>query len=179
MNYHIVLENKCLTRECTSASAFFLQLIDESTDPCDNFYTFSCGEYQSNSTLRTAQNIIDNIIQSYINSPINMNDSNVVKMQKKYYQSCMDLDSIELNSNERLKAVFDDLGGWPIFVRHWNETDFEWGKVVKKCTQYGLYYDWFLYIENEIVYNSSNGNLHVRYLNYESTYYSLINLLVD
>lgn len=146
-------------------------MIDKSADPCDNFYKFSCGGYQSNSTLRNAQNVIDNIIQSYIRSPINKNDSKAVKMQKKYYQSCMDLDSIELNSNEILKNVFEDLGGWPVLVRNWNETDFDWGKIIKKCTEYGIYYDWFLYIENEIAYNTSNGNLHVRYFNYEGTNY--------
>lgn len=110
-------------------------------------------------------------MKSYIKSPINKNDSKAVKMQKKYYQSCMDLDSIELNSNERLKAVFEDLGGWPVLVRNWNETNFDWGKIINKSTEYGIYYDWFLHIENEIAYNTSNGNLHVRYFIYERTNY--------
>lgn len=73
----------------------------------------------------------------------------------------MNLENMESKSNEKLKQIFKDMGGWPIFVRNWNETDFDWAKIVDKCRQHGLYYDWFLYISNEIGYNSSNENLHV------------------
>lgn len=158
-------ESKCLTKECTCASAFLLDFIDKSVDPCDNFYNFSCGGYHGNSTLRNAQNVVDKIIQNYIKSPVMKNDSHSVMIQKKYYQACMNLENLESKSNEKLKALFEDLGGWPILMRHWNETDFNWGKTVEKCIQHGLYYDWFMYIENEIAYNASNENLHVWFLN--------------
>lgn len=110
---------------------------------------------------------------SYIKSPMTKNDSNSVKMQKKYYQACMKLENLESRSNNRLKEIFDDLGGWPLLHQNWNETDFNWGRIVQKCTEHGLYYDWFLYIENEITYGSSNENLHVRYLNNRVTRYHL------
>lgn len=102
-------------------------------------------------------------MHNYINSPITKNDSNSVRIQKKYYQACMNMENMETKSNDLLKEIFHDLGGWPVLLKHWNDTEYDWGKIVHKCIQHGLYYDWFLYIENEITYNVSNENLHVRY----------------
>lgn len=139
--------------------------MDQNIDPCDNFYNFSCGGYAGNSTLRTAQKIVDQKIQQYIKSAVATNDSFSIKLQKKYYQACMNIENIESKSNEKLKEIFRDLGDWPVLTQNWNESNFDWGKIVQKCIEHGLYYDWFLYIENEIAYNTSNENLHVRYLN--------------
>lgn len=91
----------------------------------------------------------------------------------------MNLENLESKSDEKLKKLLQDLGGWPILMRHWNETDFHWGKIVEKCIEHGLYYDWFIYIENEIAYNSSNENLHVRYSNNYFNKYQLKTVFLD
>lgn len=158
-------ERKCLSKECTCASAFLLDLMDRTVDPCENFYNFSCGSYEGNSTLRNAQKIVDQQIQKFIKSPITKNDSVSIKLQKKYFQACMNIENIESKSNDKLKELYQELGGWPMLIQNWNESDFDWGKIVQKCIDHGLYYDWFLYIENEIAYDTTNKNLHVRYLN--------------
>lgn len=73
----------------------------------------------------------------------------------------MNVKLIEDDQNRSLKKLFDELGGWPILTRNWNESQFDVGLIIETCIDNGLYYDWYLYVENEPSYNQSNENLHV------------------
>ncbi|KAJ8936548.1 hypothetical protein NQ314_012288 [Rhamnusium bicolor] len=85
----------------------------------------------------------------FITSPIEDGDSRSVTKQKKYYQACMNLTAIEEDQNRTLKKLFQKLGEWPVLKgESWNETSFDWGEIVEKCKDAGLYYDWFINLQN-------------------------------
>ena len=43
-----VSEEVCLTDECVQLSARILSSMDQSVDPCQDFYNFTCGRFEDN-----------------------------------------------------------------------------------------------------------------------------------
>ncbi len=41
----------CLTPDCAQLSALVLSGLDETIEPCDNFYNFSCGNWAQNTII--------------------------------------------------------------------------------------------------------------------------------
>nr|XP_023011692.1 neprilysin-1-like isoform X1 [Leptinotarsa decemlineata] len=154
-------DKSCITEECVTASVFLADTINNKSDPCDNFYNFSCGRFEEQSTLEEAQNRVNESLKSLITSRVNKDDSRSVKLQKKYYTACMDQTGIEEDDNESLKTILNELGGWPLLAKHWNAS-YNWGQIVDKCIELGLYYDWFLNIHNEPTFNGTFDTLEIK-----------------
>lgn len=49
----------CHTAGCVSAASDVLRFIDESIQPCDDFYDFSCGKFLSETTLTDEKVSVD------------------------------------------------------------------------------------------------------------------------
>ena len=53
----VTLNNKsdvsevCTTRQCAETAAFILQGLNESVDPCEDFYQFSCGNWMRSNNV--------------------------------------------------------------------------------------------------------------------------------
>ncbi|CAH1111919.1 unnamed protein product [Psylliodes chrysocephalus] len=137
-------DNICLSADCVNSSEFFLDIINNSINPCENFYEFACGGYEGpTSTLEEAQLRVVNEFKSLTTGNINENDPLSVKKQKKYYTACMNTSAIEEDDNRSLKKIFEKLGGWPPLFYEWvNSYNFE--KIIETCIDLGLSYDWFV-----------------------------------
>ncbi|KAI1699239.1 peptidase family m13 domain-containing protein [Ditylenchus destructor] len=105
------------------ASDMFKNSVNETVDPCDDFYEFACGKWVAN-------NKIPDDLTSYghfteLREKVNMElknlyeDSEVstatsINTLKQIYKGCMDVDSLNAkNSTELLKKVAE-FGYWPI-----------------------------------------------------------------
>jgi hypothetical protein len=49
----------CTTKSCIKYANMIMQNMDESVDPCDNFYEFSCGSFAKNVRIPDDQSKID------------------------------------------------------------------------------------------------------------------------
>ena len=81
----------CLTPECVKLAASVLAAIDQTADPCTDFYKFSCGNWIRNTIIPTSEFILVpylKYVQGYIAS-YNLSSSR---------NPCMDLDCTQVEN---------------------------------------------------------------------------------
>lgn len=102
-----------------------LNNMDETADPCDNFYQFSCGSFVKEKRIPDDQSKIDEFfmlrdkvaysIADLLAEPVAVNESESVANAKRLYASCVDEASIEERSLADILALINkEFGGWPI-----------------------------------------------------------------
>lgn len=100
----------CLSASCIKAANHLLDRIDETIDPCEDFYTFSCGTWIKNTKIPNGQHVesalhqINTRIVKNINELLSLPSSNetneptFVKNTRRLYDSCIDEFTIETNN---------------------------------------------------------------------------------
>ncbi|KAF8774872.1 Neprilysin-2 like protein [Argiope bruennichi] len=110
------ISNVCLTPGCVKAAATILSNMDESVDPCDDFYQFSCGGWlnthaisEDRSSVSVFSEVQDDLnlkLRVLMEKKVSGSEPDFVRMIKHMYISCMDLKQIEaLGSEPLLKAL--------------------------------------------------------------------------
>ncbi|XP_062125968.1 neprilysin-1-like [Drosophila sulfurigaster albostrigata] len=125
-----------------------LRNMNESIDPCEDFYGYACGKWSEN--YNDSDSYLD--MPGYMEYKYNLQLLRVLKMEKQqggiyeqlwaYYASCVDLTSPAIN--EFLHLLEGELQlEWPIFRSNqsatWrNESHFDWWGTLAKLRSYGL-----------------------------------------
>lgn len=89
----------CLTPGCVHAASKMLEQIDDSVEPCDDFYNFACGNFVENTiipddkvSVNTFSVISDKLqeqLRTIVTAPIEENEIEPFKNVKKLYLACM------------------------------------------------------------------------------------------
>ncbi|CAF0819256.1 unnamed protein product [Rotaria sordida] len=140
----------CLTRICVEAANNLLKSIDETIDPCENFYQFTCGAWLKNRKIpvedtsettfkvvktQLTNNIIDVLSSSTSTS---IDESHAIINARRLYASCIDEEAIEMeNVNVLLSFINTQLGGWAILQgSKWNSSTFNILNQLLKLFEY-------------------------------------------
>ncbi|KNC80797.1 hypothetical protein SARC_06860 [Sphaeroforma arctica JP610] len=108
----------CLSKDCVVGAADVLRDIDHNIDPCDDFFEYTCGNYKAanaipddRSTVSRFSDLFDanaQVLRSILETPGETAPATELEMTidlaHKYYQSCMDVDTLEAVSSEGLIA---------------------------------------------------------------------------
>ena len=94
--------------------------IDTFYDPCEDFYTFSCGQWHNSRPYApewgtTSELIIDNYnkLVGYLSQPPSWDDPDALKKAKYAYSACTNTDYIQDNYVNELKSfMVNQGGGW-------------------------------------------------------------------
>lgn len=139
----------CLTTGCIATASRILNAIDESVEPCDDFYQFACGKFiretyipDDKLTVDTFNKLSDQIdiqLRTIIEADIDPNESKVFKLVKKMHKSCMNRTAVEALGLDAFKQIISNIGGWPAVEGDlWNETAWDWIDAIGKMKQIGL-----------------------------------------
>ncbi|KAK7111035.1 membrane metallo-endopeptidase-like 1 [Littorina saxatilis] len=109
----------CITKECTLRSAFIISNLNESVNPCDDFWQYSCGgwlEHQpesSGSQWALQDDVVINKLLRLLSHDVSSDDSPAVQVAKKFYKSCTNKKLMQTLGDKPLihfvNSVFQDL----------------------------------------------------------------------
>ncbi|KAF5307507.1 hypothetical protein FQR65_LT06862 [Abscondita terminalis] len=147
----LLSSTSCNLPVCISSANKILNNIDQTVNPCDDFFKFACGNlikkhesgYQESRQLKER---IKGQLEKRMKDPIQENDHYLVKNQKILFQSCMNQSDDREENLRYFKNIVDELNGWPLLDGNkWNETD--WLDLTYKLRKYGLHYSSFFNVK--------------------------------
>lgn len=137
----------CLTAGCVKAAARILTAMDQTVNPCDDFFEFACGNWNKiniipddralyNTFSKLADDILG-ILKDLLEAPITKKDSKATQNSKKLYASCVNETLIDLQGLEPIKSLLRELGGWPVVMgNEWKEEDVDLIDLIVKLRLY-------------------------------------------
>ena len=92
-------EEFCVTTGCIHASSSMLKQLDETVEPCDDFYNFACGKFIRESIIPDEKVAVSAFsvtgdklqeqLRTLISEPISAQEIKPFTLVKKLYKSCM------------------------------------------------------------------------------------------
>lgn len=123
-------------------SSRILEYIDQSVNPCDDFYGFACGGFDKYSSIYPEQDQVNSftVPNARISSrlyQILSNDSIVdepkpYRLAKALFRGCNNVEMVMSRGLEPLRELLNKFGGWPVVTGvQWNETAWTWQSMLK------------------------------------------------
>ncbi|KAK2531109.1 hypothetical protein Q9966_008956 [Columba livia] len=123
----------CLTDACIRVASKILEALDVETDPCQDFYQYSCGGWIKRNPLpngrskwSTFNSIWDQnqaIMKHLLENATFNSSSEAERKTQRYYLSCLKEQRIEELGSQPLMELIDKIGGWNV-TGSWNQTSF-------------------------------------------------------
>ncbi|CAF4114520.1 unnamed protein product, partial [Adineta steineri] len=114
-----------------STANYLLESIDETVDPCEDFFEFTCGTW-----LKTHKIPDDDILTLPL--PNEMTNIQSIRNARILYDSCNNETNIESDGvTAILSLVNNEFGGWPILQgSSWNAASFNFSNLLLKLREY-------------------------------------------
>lgn len=119
------VQTYCGTMDCLRASLDTLKQLNQSADPCTDFYEYACGGWEHEHALRPGVTALTsfslvawksyNVLKrSLENAKKNYSNNEAVMKTVKFYNVCIDAAAVEARGDRPLKKLIDDMGGWNV-----------------------------------------------------------------
>lgn len=139
----------CQSTGCIRAASKVMDNLDESINPCDNFYEFACGSYIKNTPIPSdkinvdsfsiVREIVQEQLKTILNEPVLPNESKPFRLAKYFNQACLNQAINEERGHKPLADLLEAHGGWPVVKGDsWSEESFDWVEMLKKFRSVGL-----------------------------------------
>ncbi|UJR19267.1 hypothetical protein I4U23_022396 [Adineta vaga] len=141
----------CSTPYCINTANYLLQSIDESVNPCENFYDFVCGKWMNSSIIpddemdvsifsSLTNELNQRIVDLFATSSTSINELQSILNARILYASCMNEKAIETDSLKSILSFIDtELGGWPIIKgSDWSNLNYTLANHLLRLNLYSL-----------------------------------------
>lgn len=157
-------DDVCLTPGCVHTASQVLNRMDETVNPCDDFYNFACGKASLNTS--TDEDELQKQLRSIISEEIDPNDFAPFNIAKKLYNACMNTTQIEEQGLKPMLAILEQLGDWPLLEGdEWDpKSEWSWTRTVKKLRGLGYTFDYIF--DFFVDTNSKNSSARIIYVNF-------------
>lgn len=133
----------CQTSDCKRVAKYINASMDYSKDPCVDFFDYVCGGWikanpipHSSSTYSTFAKLnghVEHSLRHILDKGINASSKRLFRLPKDFYDSCMDLKTIDNLGDKPLRYLINDIGSWSInSTSGWNEHDWDLEKTLLK-----------------------------------------------
>ncbi|KAJ8664429.1 hypothetical protein QAD02_006091 [Eretmocerus hayati] len=129
----------CETKTCLEIAKSIIANMDETMDPCVDFYQYACGNYMKDKPvpanldrilpLRQLDLQVEEQVKQVI-AKIKKDDIQPFQKVSQYYKTCIDEGKLDGHSERELLELLKSAGGWPVLERSWNEANFSWEKII-------------------------------------------------
>ncbi|CAB4008176.1 membrane metallo-endopeptidase-like 1, partial [Paramuricea clavata] len=135
----------CSSPACISA-ADILNKLDESTNPCDDFYQYSCGGFLNKTHLHdgkpyldsfsVAEDFVQNALKEILQNDNLMSDyseDSAVYKAFTFYKSCMNENYIKNDGVQPILDAIEKHGSWNITNKDWNGDSWKLEKILARA----------------------------------------------
>lgn len=150
------IPNICTSAVCANESMNLLSYMDQTLDPCDNFYNFVCGKYLRETVLpedksvdlsfyRIADQLNDQIRDALLEEP-QPHELYAIRLAKDFLKTCLDEKTANAAGIQPMVEYLEKYGGWPVTKgeNEWNENNWDWLNVKRQILNDGFLDDLIL-----------------------------------
>ena len=139
----------CLTKGCVKAASLLIEAMDETVDPCSDFYEFACGnfiketvipDHQTNyGSFSMVRDKLNQRLRKIFEAEPEASEPQSYQNVRNYYKACMNTEAIEEKSLVHFETMLEDIGGWPVLMGDaWKGDDFKWHELSIKASDHGF-----------------------------------------
>lgn len=125
-------QNHCSLSSCLEVAGAIKQNLNETVDPCKDFFQYSCGSWIKRNPIPSSENrfstfsqLLDKNNKKLLLLLLEDDDSPselAVKKTKDYFKSCMAEDQNDNTAVPELQRLITLYGSWPLGNTTWNES---------------------------------------------------------
>ncbi|XP_022096957.1 membrane metallo-endopeptidase-like 1 [Acanthaster planci] len=129
----------CTSKQCIKSAAVYLDSMDNTTSPCENFYQYACGGWvkkhvipEDRSRYSSFSALDEDVTvkcKELMEEDAVLGEPLAITNVRKYYKSCLDLDTINSLDAKPLTDNLEAVGGWPVLGTNpggnWSEDNYE------------------------------------------------------
>ena len=106
------------------AAARVLENMDQTAEPCQDFYQYACGGWMDNtilsasegrtSTFDAADDHLEVVLLNELSAAVVPGEAESIIKSKNFYKACMNMTTVELNGGVSVVETAKKVGGWPM-----------------------------------------------------------------